>query len=178
VLLTSFSAWRTENSPAEINVECTGGVLVSLVCVDITASVYVSFHPVNINLFHRCNKFPWLHTKTLHVSAYDEATVKLFLITIYRGNIILSYIIYLFMVITAHTLRLSIGIWYKYIYHFRVNNEELYDRHSSPTVVRVIKSTRMRLAGYVARMAEGRSMYRVLVGKPEGKRPLGRPRRR
>ena len=45
-------------------------------------------------------------------------------------------------------------------------------------VVRVIKSRRMRWAGHVARMGEGRGVYRVLVGKPEGKRPLGRPRRR
>jgi len=44
--------------------------------------------------------------------------------------------------------------------------------------VRVIKSIRMRWAGHVARMGEGRGVYRVLVGKPEGKRPLGRPRRR
>jgi hypothetical protein len=46
------------------------------------------------------------------------------------------------------------------------------------TIVRVIKSRRMRWAGHVARMGEGRGMYRVLVGKPERKRPLGRPRRR
>jgi hypothetical protein len=45
-------------------------------------------------------------------------------------------------------------------------------------LVRVIKSGRMRWAGYVARMGEGRSVYRVLIGRPEGKRPLGRPRRR
>ena len=45
-------------------------------------------------------------------------------------------------------------------------------------IVRVVKSRRMRLAGHVARMGEGRGVHRVLVGKPEGKRPLGRPRRR
>ena len=45
-------------------------------------------------------------------------------------------------------------------------------------VVRVVKSKRMRWAGHVARMGEGRGVHRVLVGKPEGKRPLGRPRRR
>jgi len=49
---------------------------------------------------------------------------------------------------------------------------------SSPNIVRVIKSRRMRLAGHVERMREGRGVYRVLVGKPEGKRPLGRPRHR
>ena len=52
------------------------------------------------------------------------------------------------------------------------------DLYSSPNIVRVIKSRRMRLAGYVARIGEERGVYRVLVGKPEGKRPLGRPRRR
>jgi len=49
---------------------------------------------------------------------------------------------------------------------------------SSPNIVRVIKSRRMRWAGYVARMGEERGVYRVLVGKPEGRRPLGRSRRR
>ena len=49
--------------------------------------------------------------------------------------------------------------------------------YSSPNIVRVIKSRRMRWAGHVARMGEERGPYRVLVGKPEGKRPLGRPRR-
>ena len=50
--------------------------------------------------------------------------------------------------------------------------------YSSPNIVRVIKSRRMRCAGHMARMGEERVVYRVLVGKPEGKRPLGRPRRR
>ena len=60
----------------------------------------------------------------------------------------------------------------------RLHNEELNDLHSSPNIVRVIKSRRMRWAGHVARMCEGRGVYRVLVGKPEGRRPLGRPRRK
>ena len=60
----------------------------------------------------------------------------------------------------------------------RLDNEELNDLYSSPNIVRVIKSRRMRWAGHVARMGEGSGVYRVLVGKPEGKRPLGRPRRR
>jgi hypothetical protein len=50
--------------------------------------------------------------------------------------------------------------------------------YSSPDIIRQIKSRRMRWAGHVARVGEGRNVYRVLVGKPEGKRPLGRPRRR
>ena len=58
------------------------------------------------------------------------------------------------------------------------NNEELKGLYSSPNIVRVITSRRMRWAGHVARMGEGRGVYRVLVGKPEGKRPLGRPRHR
>ena len=60
----------------------------------------------------------------------------------------------------------------------KLHNEELNDLYSSPSIVRVIKSGRMRWAGHVARMEEGRGVHKVLVGKPEGKRPLGRPRRR
>ena len=60
----------------------------------------------------------------------------------------------------------------------KLHNEELKGLYSSPNIVRVIKSRRMRWAGHVARMGEGREVYRVLVGKPEGKRPLGRPRRK
>ena len=60
----------------------------------------------------------------------------------------------------------------------RLHNEELNDLYSSPNIVRVIKSRRMRWAGHVARMGEERGVYTVLLGKPEGRRPLGRPRRR
>jgi len=60
----------------------------------------------------------------------------------------------------------------------KLYNEELNDLYSSPNIVRVIKSRRMRWARHVARMGDERGAYRVLVGKPEGKRPLGRPRRR
>ena len=59
-----------------------------------------------------------------------------------------------------------------------LHNEELNDLYCSPNIVRVIKWRRMRWAGHVARMGEERELYRVLVGKPEGRRPLGRPRRR
>jgi hypothetical protein len=54
-------------------------------------------------------------------------------------------------------------------------NEELIDVYCSPYIVRVMKSISMRWTGHVARMGEGRGVYRILVGKPEGKRPLGRP---
>ena len=60
----------------------------------------------------------------------------------------------------------------------RLHNEEINDLYSSPNIVRVIKSRRMRWAGHVARMGEEKEVYRVLVGKPEGKRPLVRRRRR
>jgi len=60
----------------------------------------------------------------------------------------------------------------------RLHNKELNDLYCSPNIVRVIKSRRMRWAGYVAHMGEERGVYRVLVGKPEGRRPLGRPRHR
>jgi hypothetical protein len=59
-----------------------------------------------------------------------------------------------------------------------LHNDELHNLFSSPNIVRVIKSRRMRWAGHVARMGEGTGVYRVLVGRPKGKRPLGRPRRR
>jgi hypothetical protein len=58
----------------------------------------------------------------------------------------------------------------------KLHNEELRDLYSVPNIVRVVKSRRMRWAGHVARMGEGRGVYRVLVGKHEGKRPLGGPR--
>jgi hypothetical protein len=60
----------------------------------------------------------------------------------------------------------------------KLHNEELYNLYSSPTIIRTIKSRRMSWAGHVARMGEKRNEYWVLVGKPEGKRPLGRPRYR
>jgi hypothetical protein len=59
-----------------------------------------------------------------------------------------------------------------------VHNVELRSLYSSPNIIRVIKSKRMRWAGHVARMGEGRGVYRVLVGRPEGKRPLERRRHR
>jgi hypothetical protein len=60
----------------------------------------------------------------------------------------------------------------------RLHNKELYALYSSPNIIRVIKSRRLRWAGHVARMGARRGAYRVLVGKPEGRKPLGIPRRR
>jgi len=60
----------------------------------------------------------------------------------------------------------------------KLHNEELNDLFSSPTIVRVLKSRRMRWVGHVAHMGERRGVRRILVGKPEGKRPLGRRRHR
>ena len=75
--------------------------------------------------------------------------------------------------------------YYYYYYYIIIiiiivylHNEELNDLYCSPNIVRGIKSRRMRWAGHIARMGERRVVYRVLVWKPEGKRPLGRPRRR
>jgi hypothetical protein len=58
----------------------------------------------------------------------------------------------------------------------KLHNEELRDLYSSPSIIRIIKSRRMRWAGHVAEKGEKRNAYRLLVGKPEGKRLLGRPR--
>jgi hypothetical protein len=66
----------------------------------------------------------------------------------------------------------AIGDWRK------LRNEELHNLYGSPSIIRIVKSRRMRWAGHVARMGEKRNAYRILVGKPEGKRPLGRLRRR
>jgi hypothetical protein len=60
----------------------------------------------------------------------------------------------------------------------KLHDGELHNLYLSPNIIRQIKSRRMRLAGYVARTGMGKSVYRVLVGKPGGKRPLERPRRR
>jgi hypothetical protein len=58
----------------------------------------------------------------------------------------------------------------------KLHNEELHNLYSSPNIIRMIKSRRMRWAGHVARKGETRNAYRIVVGKPEGKRSLGRPR--
>jgi hypothetical protein len=59
----------------------------------------------------------------------------------------------------------------------KLHNEELHDLYSSPSIIRIMKSRRMRWAGHVERMGEKRNVYKLLIRKPEGKRPMGRPRR-
>jgi hypothetical protein len=59
-----------------------------------------------------------------------------------------------------------------------LHNEELHNLYSPPSIVRMVKPRRMRWVGHVAQMGEKRNAFRILMGKPEGKRPLGRPRRR
>jgi hypothetical protein len=63
-------------------------------------------------------------------------------------------------------------------YSSKLHNEELHDLYSSPSIIRIIKARRMGWAGHVARIGEKRNVYRSLVGKPGGRRSLGRPRRR
>jgi hypothetical protein len=63
------------------------------------------------------------------------------------------------------------GEWRK-----KLHNKKLHDQYPSPTIVRMIKSRRLCWAGHIARLGEGRGVYRVLVGKAEGKRPLRKPR--
>jgi hypothetical protein len=60
----------------------------------------------------------------------------------------------------------------------KLHNEELHDLYSSPSIIRIMKARRMRWTGHVARMGKNRNAYRLLVGKPEGRRPPGRPKRR
>jgi hypothetical protein len=60
----------------------------------------------------------------------------------------------------------------------KLHNEEVYDLYSSPSIIRIIEARRLRWEGDVVRMGEKRNAYRLLVGKPEGRRPLERPRRR
>jgi hypothetical protein len=73
------------------------------------------------------------------------------------------------LIVKYHYFIFNRGVWRK------VHNEELNDLYSSPNILLVIKSRRMRWVGHVARMEERRDVYRVLVGKSEGKRPLGDP---
>jgi len=86
-----------------------------------------------------------------------------------------SYLFDMHLIVFHLRLGLPIGLFHQ---RGRLHNEELNDLYSSPNIVRVIKWRRMRWAGHVARMVEERGLYRVLLGKPEGRRPLGRPRRR
>jgi hypothetical protein len=104
----------------------------------------------------------------------------LLLSEVYMGNGIIKHVEDFFVIVLNRVLRRIFGPkrdevtgeWRK------LHNEELNDLYSSLNIVRVIKSIRMRWARHVARMGERRGVYRVFVGNPEGKRLLGRPRRR
>jgi hypothetical protein len=79
---------------------------------------------------------------------------------------------------TNGPVAIAVGLRRRKKYLISLHNEELNELYSLPNIVRLVKSRRMRWAGHVARMGEGRGVHRVLVGKPDGTRPLGRPRRR
>ena len=82
------------------------------------------------------------------------------------------------LVLRIISIIVVIIIFVNYLYARKLHNEELNDLYSLSNIVRVVKSRRMRWAGHVAHIGEDRGVHRVLVGKPEGQRPLGRPRRR
>jgi hypothetical protein len=83
----------------------------------------------------------------------------------------------IFTTFWSHTYFLDLRIILIWILS-KLDNKELHDLYSSPSIIGTIKSRRMIWAGHVARVGEKRNAYRLLVGKPGGKRPLGRPRRR
>jgi hypothetical protein len=116
-------------------------------------NVKVNIHKTIILLFVLCGRETW------SLTLREEHRLRVFDNRVLRG-------------IFGPTSDEVTGQWWK------LHNEKLHNLYSSPGIIRQIKSRRMRWAGHVARMGEGRNVYRVLVGKPEGKRPLGRPRRR
>jgi hypothetical protein len=84
------------------------------------------------------------------------------------------------MIITVLIVLSRGNSFFSWIFKFNISflhNEELHNLYSPPNIIRMTKSMRMRWAGQVARMGAKRTAYRILVGKPEGKRPLGRPKR-
>jgi hypothetical protein len=106
----------------------------------------------------------------LNIKEYTAVIVRIFVICVISSLLYISLKLY-----KPTTLPKRDGVtgeWRKLL------NEELNDLYSLPNIVRVVKSRRMRWAGHVARMGEDRGVHRVLVGKPEGRMPLGRPRRR
>jgi hypothetical protein len=78
---------------------------------------------------------------------------------------------------TAEKIRIVV-LWVVTPCRRKLHNDELHGLYYSPSIVRVIKARRMRWAGHVARVGEVRGAYNILFGRPEGRRPLGRPRRR
>jgi hypothetical protein len=82
------------------------------------------------------------------------------------------------MYLSIHSFIYSCFYSFIYLSTYLFHNEELHGLYSSPSIVRVVKARRMRWAGHVGRMKEVTGAYNILVGRPEGRRPLGRPRRR
>ena len=155
----------------------------------VSRSEFVHVHPVRLNLNLKLGNACYYSVQNLLSSSLLYKTLK---IKIYR-TIILPVVLY---GCETWSLTLRDECWLR-VFENRVlrrlfgperdevteewrklHNEELSDLYSLPNIVRVVKSRRMRWAGHVAHLGEGRGVHRVLVGKPEGKRPLGRPRRR
>jgi hypothetical protein len=109
---------------------------------------------------------------TLRAAPYSISTE--FVLCCYTACCSLQHI-YSVCVVLLHCVLLPTAYLLSFL---SIHNDEPNDLYSSPTIVRVIKSRRMRWEGHVARMVEERGVYRVLVGKPVGKKPVGRPRRR
>ena len=118
--------------------------------------------------------YSFAETTFTTVTAYQNQQVSVFeTLHKFSSKRIYSMILQYFIVLFIGPRRVEVtGEWR------RLHNEELNDLYPSPNIVRVIKSRRMRWAGHVARVGEERGVYRFLVVKPEGKSPLGRPRRR
>jgi hypothetical protein len=123
----------------------------------------------------KCFVFPY-HIKKLKIKIYEIVILSVVLYGCETWSLILreEHRLRVFenRVLIFGPKREEDGSWRK------LHNDELHSLYSSLNIVRLIKSRRMKWAGHVARLGEGRGVYRVLVGRPEGKRPLGRSRRR
>jgi hypothetical protein len=121
------------------------------------------------NISFQCSKFRIYKTIILPVVLYGCEAWSLTLREVHRLRVFENRLVRRIFGLKRDEVT---GEWKK------LHNEELRDLYSSPSIIRIIKSRRMRWAGHVARMGEKSNAYKLLVGKPEGKRPLGRPRLR